>query len=386
MLAPTHATRREEAEPITVRRVDLLVVDLPLITTFTTSFGTTRTRQTLLVRISTTDGLVGYGEAAALNDPFYRSETTGTCLHILRDYAVPMILGKPLAEAWEVAGMLAPIRGHTFAKAGLECAVWDVFAQRSGRSLSDLFGGTRTHIEVGESIGIHPTMEETLEEVALRLAEGYRRIKLKIAPGRDAATVEAVRERFGDIVLMVDANASYTLDDLPRLKRLDAYDLLMIEQPLAFDDIVDHARLQRELRTPICLDESISSPEDARRALDIGACRILNVKPGRVGGPAASLAIHDLCRQRDVPLWVGGMLESGIGRAFNIAIASLPGFSLPADMSPSSVFYAEDLVDPTYTISADGLIAVPPTPGLGYPVHEDRIARYTSSSWSGEAS
>ena len=369
-------------EPITVWGAELLVVDLPLIRPFTTSFGTTRTRQTLLVRLYTQDGLVGYGEAAALNDPFYRPETTGTCLHILRDYAVPLVLGKTVRSPAELATLLAPIRGHGFAKAGLECAFWHIAAQRDGRSLSALLGGTRSEIEVGESIGMHPTVEETCEEIATRLAEGYRRIKLKIAPGWDVHLVEAVRARFGDIVLMVDANAGYTLADTQHLKRLDAYDLLMIEQPLAFDDIVDHARLQQELATPICLDESISTPEDARRALDIGACRIINVKPGRVGGLCASLAIHHLCRERSVPLWVGGMLESGIGRAFNLAVASLPGFTLPADMSPAHVFYAEDLIEPTYEVSAQGTIAVPQEPGLGFAVCDDRIARYTAYRWS----
>lgn len=277
-----------------------------------------------------------------------------------------------------VAAALSPIRGNTFARAGIEEAFWSLLAAREDKSLAGLFGGQRSAVAVGESIGIHETLEGTLQEVSLRLEEGYQRIKLKIAPGWDDEVVKAVRQSFGDdIMLQVDANGSYGEGDAEQLRRLDDYGLACIEQPLSWDSLIEHAALQERLETPICLDESLRSVRDVQRALEIGACRNVNLKPGRVGGITASLAIHDLCVEAGVPLWCGGMLESGIGRAANLALCALPGFSEPADMSPSSVLFEWDLVDPTYEVATDGTVEVPVLPGLGFLVSTERIERAT---------
>jgi o-succinylbenzoate synthase len=269
---------------------------------------------------------------------------------------------------------MAAIRGNTFGRAGVEAAFWTLFAARQGCSLRELFGGRQERIPVGESIGIKPTIDDVVKEADLRLREGYRRIKVKIEPGWDVEVVREVRRAVGDdVMLQVDANAGYTLGDADRLTELDGFGLACIEQPLEFDDLLGHAELQRRLSTAVCLDESLRSPAHVRTALDIGACRNVNLKPGRVGGITASLDIERLCRERHVPLWCGGMLESGIGRAPSIALCSLAGFTEPADMSPASVLYEDDLIDPTYTVDPDGCIAVPSAPGLGYPVDEERV-------------
>jgi o-succinylbenzoate synthase len=273
---------------------------------------------------------------------------------------------------------MSAIRGNTFARAGVEQAFWVLEAVRTGRSLGGLFGAERDRIPVGESLGIKDAVDALLEEVVLRLEEGYRRIKLKVAPGWDVEVVAAVREAVGlEVMLQVDANAAYTLDDAEHLARLDAFDLACIEQPLEYDDLLGHAELQRRMATPMCLDESLRSARDVRTALRIGACRNVNLKPGRVGGITESLAIHDLCRSDGVPLWCGGMLESGVGRAANIALAGLPGFDQPADMSPAAILYEEDLVDPTYRVDADGCITVPADAGLGFPVADERVRART---------
>lgn len=359
-------------------RASVHEVALPLLKTFVTGFGNTSSRHTVLVHLVDEEGFEGWGEAPALDHPFYLSETTSTTFSVIVEYALDLALRSPSSDPRDVAHAMSPIRGNTFARAGVEAAFWALTSAREGRPLASLFGGTATRVAVGESLSIADTLDETIEEVALRLEEGYRRIKLKIRPGWDIEVVRAVRETFGDgVLLQVDANASYTLDDVEALRALDNFGLLCIEQPLGFDDIEGSAVLQRQLQTPICLDEAIRSLSDARRALDIDACRNINVKPGRVGGLVASLEIHDLCVEREIPMWCGGMLESGIGRSANLALCSLPGFNQPADMSPASVLYADDLVDPTFEVEPEGYVAVPTAPGLGFNVVPHRIVERT---------
>jgi O-succinylbenzoate synthase len=361
-------------EAFAVDRAEVLEVAMPLREPFVTSFGSTSSRHTILVRLVDSDGHVGWGEAAPLDHPFYLPDTVSGAFAAIVEYALPLCLRAEIGEPRDAAAAMRGIRGNTFARAGVEQAFWVLEAERRGRTLAELFGSERQRIPVGESLGIKSSVDELLEEVALRLAEGYRRIKLKIAPGWDVEVVEAVREHVGPkVMLQVDANAAYALDDADHLARLDEFDLACIEQPLEYDDILGHAELQRRLSTPICLDESLRSARDVRVALDIEACRNVNLKPGRVGGIAESLVVHDLCRDAGVPLWCGGMLESGVGRAANIALAGLPGFDQPADMSPAAILYEEDLVDPTYEVEPDGCIAVSKDPGLGYPVAEDRV-------------
>jgi O-succinylbenzoate synthase len=357
-----------------VVHAEVLEVALPLLRPFVTGFGITATRSTMLVHLTDANGVEGWGEGPALDHPYYLPDTTASAFGIAADFALPLALAAASLVPADVAAAMSRIRGNTFARAGVEQAFWSLEAAAAGVSLCELVGGTPGSVPVGESLSITDTLEETLEEVKLRLAEGYRRIKLKIQPGWDVAVVAAVRDLVGDeVMLQVDANAAYRLADVATLQALDDYGLACIEQPLAWDALVEHAELQRQIRTPVCLDETLRSPRDVRRALDLDACRNVNLKPARVGGITASLEIAELCRSRGVPLWCGGMMESGIGRAGNLALCSLPAFTQPADMSPASVLFAWDLVDPTYEVAADGTIAVPVAAGLGFPVRTDRI-------------
>lgn len=359
-----------------LEKIEILELALPMITTFETSFGVVADKHTVLVKATDADGVVGYGEAPALHAPLYTPETSGTAKYILETFLAPAVLHKEFETVDEFVGRYKHILGHNFAKCGLQQAVWHIVAQKEEKSLKELFGGTQERIAVGESLGIKSDVDELLEEVQLRLDEGYVRIKVKIKPGWDLEVTKAIRDSWPDIDLMVDGNSAYTLDYLETFKKLDKYNLTMIEQPLAFDDIIDHATLQKELQTPICLDESIHSPEDARKAIEIGACKIINIKPPRVGGMLESIAIHDIAQEHGVGVWCGGMLETGIGRAFNIAVSSLPNYKYAADMSPFELFYTEDIVDPSFKVE-DGYVAVPNTAGLGYPIQEDRVAKYT---------
>lgn len=382
------AARTAVRDRAPIRRCEVREVLMPLKEPFVTGFGATDTRRTLLVHVVDADGVEGWGEAAALDHPFYLPDTTSGSLAVICEWALPLALGGPL-DPRSVARRLSPIRGNTFARAGVEAAFWCLEAARDSSSLAALFAAEagadgpvslRSTVPVGESIGIHGDIDGTLAEVSARLAEGYRRIKLKVKPGWDDEVVGAVRQMVGaDVMLQVDANGSYTSaeDDMRRLQSLDAYRLACIEQPLEWDDLLGHAELQRRLSTPICLDESLRSPHDVRRALGLGACRNVNLKPGRVGGVTASLAIHDICWRAALPLWCGGMLESGVGRAVNLALCALPGFTEPADMSPADVLYEFDLVEPTYEVAADGTIAVPTSPGLGFPLAMGRIEEQT---------
>jgi o-succinylbenzoate synthase len=360
-----------------VQRAEVLEVELTMLEPFVTSFGPTQRRHVVLVRLTGADGAIGWGEAAPLDHPFYLPDTVAGAFSIIVDHALPLCVRAGASTGREAAAAMAPIRGNTFARAGVEAAFWALEAERAGVSLRDLLGGERDRVEVGESIGMKASVDQTLQEVERRVHEGYRRIKVKICRGWDVHVVRAVREAFGDIALQVDANGGYTLDDAEQLAKLDSFGLVCIEQPLPFDDLLDHAELQARLETPICLDESLRSAEDVRRALQIDACRNVNLKSGRVGGLTESMRICQLCADEGVPLWCGGMLESGVGRAPNLALASLPAFTQPADMSPASVLFTEDLVEPTYAVDPDGCVAVPTEPGLGFLVDEARVEART---------
>jgi O-succinylbenzoate synthase len=358
-----------------IDRIDLKLVCLPLVRPFRTSSSMKDHLAHILVRV-VADGVVGWGECASPSDPYYCPETTETCWHILKDFLGPLVLGRDWATIDDLVALYRLVKGNNFAKAGLEMACWGALAHREGKSLAEMLGGTREEIASGVSLGIEDDLGVLLDLVDRYLDEGYRRIKLKIAPGHDVEVVRRVRGRHPDVPLQVDANSAYTLDDLDTMKALDDLGLLLIEQPLPHDDIIDHARLQAELRTPICLDESLHSADDARKALELDACRVVNIKVSRVGGLREAKRMHDLCRARGVPVWCGGMHEFGIGRAANVAIASLPGFTLPGDVSGSDKYYREDLVEPPI-VATRGAVAVPRGVGLGYRPLEDRIARGT---------
>jgi len=359
-----------------IERIELRHVKLVLVAPFVTSMGVETDEQHIIVRADA-DGVTGWGECVAEADPYYSYETTQTAWHILRDFLVPAVLGREVTEVAEAVGLWSRVRGHMMAKAGLESALWDAFAKARRLSLSKMLGGVRGRIDVGVSIGIQPSPGELLARVAGYLGEGYRRIKIKIAPGSDLDFVKAVRREHPDILFQVDANSAYELEDVGLFRAMDDENLLLIEQPLSHDDIFDHSKLQRELKTAICLDESIHSAADARAALELGSCRVINIKPGRVGGYGESRRIHDLCASRGIPVWHGGMLESGIGRAGNVALASLPNFTLPGDISASRRYYKEDIVEPAFEVAADGTMAVPTGHGIGVEVVADRLEKVT---------
>ncbi len=360
---------------IRIERVEQYVIEMPLRHPFVTSMG----REDSGIKVITAvyaDGLVGWGEAPVMHLPYYSPDTAETCRHVQREALIPLLFRSPIQHAADAPGLFEPVRGHQMARAGLEAALWDLEGRMVGQSVSRLLGGTRTSVEVGVSVGVQSASGELIERIAAFLNEGYRRIKIKIKPGWDRQIVAAVRSHFPGIALMVDANSAYTLADAAMLEALDSFDLLMIEQPLAHDDLLDHADLQRRLRTPICLDESITTPGRAREALHLGSCRIINIKPARVGGISAAKAIHDMCRAADIPVWCGGLLESGIGRAANLAVASLPGFTLPGDISGTDRYWEEDIIDHVFRLNHDGTLDVPQGPGIGVEVLPERLARY----------
>ena len=352
--------------------MELRLIKLPLVHFFETSFGRIDDKHFILVRVDGA-GVTGYGECVADVDPYYSAETNDTCWHIITAFIAPRVVGVEFAHPREVFPALKAIRGHNMAKAAVEMASWDLYAKQRGEPLSRTLGGGRTRIESGVSVGIQPSLDDLVAKIARELAAGYRRIKIKVKPGWDVEAVRTLRGRFGNIKLMVDANAAYTIKDADHLASLDAFDLMMIEQPLDYDDIADHAALQRRLRTPICLDESIKTVGLAREAIAAGACRIINIKPGRIGGFAESIRLHDLCASQNIPVWHGGMLESGIGRAANIHLSTLPNFSLPGDIAASKRYFDPDLIEPPIEVAADGTITVPTSPGIGVTIREDRI-------------
>jgi O-succinylbenzoate synthase len=346
---------------------------------FETSFGSTKERHIILVRASDGNNS-GWGEVTAAEGPFYSYETWKTAWHILRDYIIPSVIGKELLEPSDFGTFVRGVRGHNMAKAGVETALWDLDAKIKGVPLWKMLGGQRERIDCGVSIGIQPSIDILLSKIEAELNVGYRRIKLKIKPGLDVEIIRQVRGSFPNIRLMCDANSAYTLNDVDVFKKMDGFDVMMFEQPLHHEDIIDHAELQKQIRTPICLDESIHSAADARKAIKIGACKIINIKLGRVGGHKEARAVHDVCRDHGVPVWCGGMLESGIGRAHNIALSSLENFSLPGDVSASKRYWSEDIIDPTVEISSDGQIAQSNQPGIGYQVKEQLIEQFTVRS------
>ncbi|MCS7239706.1 MAG: o-succinylbenzoate synthase [Candidatus Bipolaricaulota bacterium] len=364
---------------IKLERMSLFLVELPLVSPFATSFGEERVKHALLVAL-TGDGVMGWGECVAGSGPWFSSETVETARYVISEHIRPILSAHKLIEhPSDMPKLLSPIRGHQMAKAAVEAATWDLYARTQKRPLFQILGGVREEIPAGVSVGIQPDIPTLLATVENFLHDGYQRIKLKIKPGWDLAPVGAVRERFPDILLSVDANAAYRLEDFPTLKELDRYGLLMLEQPLAFDDLLEHARLSQTLSTPICLDESVDSAHRAWEALELGACRIINVKQGRVGGVTEALAIHNLALARKVPLWCGGMLETGIGRALNVHLATLPGFTLPHDISATRRYFREDISEPPFDLQ-NGYIPVPKKPGLGVEINWDRLLR--SCTWS----
>jgi O-succinylbenzoate synthase len=358
-----------------IDRIELHHIAMPLVSPFRTSFGVTTERPCILVAVHA-DGLTGWGECVAEDGPFYSAETIATAWHILSRFLIPVVIGQEIADPADLVRRIAPVRGHPIAKAALENAFWDLAAQKAGLSLAALLGAVRDRVPVGVSIGIQPSIEALVEAVQGYVAQGYRRIKLKIEPGWVTEPIGRIRTLFPDIALMADANSAFTLADAPLLQTLDQFNLLMIEQPLGYDDIADHARLQRQLRTPICLDESIKSPADMQAAVDLQACRVLNMKVGRVGGLTNALRIHALCTEAGIPMWCGGMLETGVGRAVNLALAGLPNFRLPGDISATDRYYHEDIADPPFVLNReDSTISVPDRPGIGVTVDQERVAR-----------
>jgi o-succinylbenzoate synthase len=360
-----------------IRTIELREIRLRLVHFFETSFGRTVERRIMLVRVLDEDGAEGWGECTAGEGPFYSEEWIDSAWEVTRLFLARMVLGQEVEGAAGVGDLMGRPRGNRMAKASIETACWDLEAKRLGVPLWRHLGGVQPEIACGVSIGIQDTPKQLLEKIEKELAAGYQRIKIKIKPGWDRGVVEKVRARFPDIRLMVDANSAYTLADAPLLRALDEFGLMMIEQPLAYDDREDHARLQRQLRTPVCLDESVRSAEDARKALELGACRIVNLKLGRVGGHAEAARVEAVCRSENVPVWCGGMLESGIGRAHNIAMATLGGFTLPGDVSASSRYWAEDIIDPPVTVTPQGTIPAPDGPGIGFEIKRDLIERLT---------
>src|SRR6202140_737899 len=357
-----------------IETITLREIRMPLVHFFETSFGRVHSRRILLLTADC-DGVEGWGECVAAEDPFYSSEWIETAWSTIKEYLGPAGLGRPLAAAHEVAGLMAKVRGHRMAKAAIENAAWDAEARQKQQPLWKLLGGTTREIQCGVSIGIQDSVEQLLDKIQIELAAGYRRIKVKVKPGWDVNVLEKIRARWADITLSCDANSAYTLDQVEHLRSFDQFNLLMIEQPLWDDDIFYHARLQRELRSAICLDESIVSARAAAVAIETGACRIINIKVGRVGGFTEAKKIHDICRSQKIPVWCGGMLESGIGRAHNIALSTLENFSLPGDVSASKRYWKEDIIEPEVQVSPEGMIAISDQMGTGYRIKEDMIEK-----------
>jgi o-succinylbenzoate synthase len=359
-----------------IESIALREIHMRLKSPFETSFGTVQNRRIVLVEV-VADGVSGWGEVTAGETPGYNAETTDTAWQILSDFIAPIVVGKSVATASELPGLMVQIRGHEMAKSGVENALWDAEAQIKGVSLSKLLGGTLDEIMCGVSLGIRETPASLVKRVEEELRDGYQRIKLKIKPGKDIDYVAAVRKEFLKIRLSVDANSAYDLNDADHLKALDEFDLLMMEQPLSWDDIYSHSKLQARIKTAICLDECIHNTRHALTAIELKACRIINIKLGRVSGHTEARRMQEACRKLNVPVWCGGMLESGIGRAHNIAMSTLPGFTLPGDVSASHRYWNEDIIEPAVEVTPQGTIRVPKTPGLGFVVRRDRIEKLT---------
>lgn len=359
-----------------IEAVTLREIRMPLVHFFETSFERTTTRRILLLTVHA-DGLEGWGECVASEHPYYSEEYIDTAWMVLARYLVPAVLGQDIGSGRDVPALFAKVRGNRMAKGALENAVWDAEAKQKNVPLWKLLGGTRHEIACGVSIGIQDTVEQLLEKIATELAAGYQRIKVKVKPGWDINVLEKIRQRWPDILLSCDANSAYTLNDAEHLKKFDAFRLLMIEQPLWNDEIFAHARIQKQLKTAICLDESIHHARDAQAAIDMGACGIINIKVGRVGGFSEAIRVHETCRSHQVPVWCGGMLESGVGRSHNIALSTLENFRLPGDVSASKRYWKEDIIEPEVEVSPKGTISVSDRPGTGYRLRQDLIERLT---------
>lgn len=360
-----------------IERIELHHVSQELVHPFRTSFGTQIERSCILISMYG-QGLTGWGECPVSTDPGYSYETVGTAWHIMRDFLAPALLGQEVAAPEEVANFFKKVRGHSMAKAGLENAAWDLFAKARGISLSEMLGGHRDRVEVGISLGIEPTLAALLEQVDRAVDKGYRRLKIKIAPGWELEPLAAVRGKHPAINLMADANSAFRLEDVKLFQKMDSLNLLMIEQPLHYEDILEHAKLQSQVNTPICLDESIHSVHHARWAIAAKACRILNMKVARVGGLSSAATIHDMCLEANIPMWCGGMLETGVGRAINLSLASMPNFTLPGDISATDRYYAEDIAEPAFVLNPeDSTITVPEGPGIGVEVPTERLKKFT---------
>jgi O-succinylbenzoate synthase len=362
-----------------IDRIELTQINIPLIHYFETSFGRTYERTIVLVRVFC-EGEVGYGEVTAGETPFYSHETVDTAWIIIKKFVAPLVLHHEFVHPREISPLFKAIRGHNMAKAAVETAAWDLWSRSNHQPVHQAIGGVRDQIECGVSIGIQESIPALLRKIETEVEAGYRRIKIKIKPGWDIEVVREVRKHFPKILLMGDANSAYTLADVGVFKVLDEYDLMMVEQPLHWNDILDHAELQRQIRTPICLDESIHDAEDARKAIEVGACKIINMKLGRVGGYTEAKKIHDLTQAKAIPVWCGGMLESGIGRAHNIALSTLENFKLPGDVSASKRYWQQDIIDPEVEVTPQGTITVPSGAGLGYEPAWDRVERLSDRS------
>jgi o-succinylbenzoate synthase len=365
---------------ITVNRISLCPVGLPLVERLRTSASWEPFKSAVLVEVHTDTGIVGWGECPTKMRPSYAYESMGTALHVLSEFLIEKVVGKKLYSPTEIPELLSEVRGHPMAKAGLEAAVWDAMARANNMMLADLFAAhlpnghrPKGYATVGVSIGIQDSVEKTLEIIKLRLEQGYGRIKLKIKLGWDVELAREVRAAYPEITLMLDANSAYTLKDADHLKRLDDFDLLMIEQPLAHDDIREHSKLQPQMKSPICLDESIHSVGDAILAVELGACKIINLKPARVGGYTESLKIYQFCFDNDIPLWIGGLLETGVGRSANLAFASLPGVTLPSDISATDRYFNPDLTEPAFVLGENSTILLPTDPGTGVEIVPERL-------------
>ncbi|SMQ81434.1 O-succinylbenzoate synthase [Bacillus sp. OV166] len=364
-----------------LREVKLRHVRMKMKFPFSTSFGTFEDKEFILLEAKDENGESGWGESVAFHSPWYNEETVKTNWHMLEDFMIPKLLNTDIEHPDEVSEILSGIRKNNMAKSTIEGAVWDLFAKQKGIPLAVALGGEKKEIDVGISIGIQDTVLDLVQLIEEHVNEGYKRIKVKIKPGWDVEVLREVRKHFPNVPLMADANSAYHLNDIDRLKALDEFNLTMIEQPLSSDDIVDHAQLQKELSTPVCLDESIHSYEDARKAIELGSCKIINIKIGRVGGLTESKRIHDLCQKHDIPVWCGGMLESGVGRAHNIALTTLSNFILPGDTAASSRYWEKDIIDPVVVVE-NGIITVPEKPGIGYEPNREIIQQLSVSEKS----
>ncbi len=364
-----------------IEKITLTHLKMPLVSHFETSFGRIYARESILVTVYA-EGLVGYGECVADKDPGYAYETVGTAWHILKDFILLELQGQDIKDPADYRARVANIKGHEMAKAGVEMAIWDLLGKKEQKSLQSLFGGGKPKVAVGVSVGLQDTPDDLLKVIENYLADGYGRVKLKIKPGRDVGDVSAARDAYPDLKLQVDANSAYTLETAKAIQPLDDLDLLLIEQPLAEDDLWDHHLLQKRFETPLCLDESIISVRHARQAIEMDASRIINIKAGRVGGLSEAVAIHDLCYTADTPVWCGGMLETGVGRAANLALASLPNFALPGDISATDRYYAQDITNERFTLNSDSTIDVPTAPGLGITIDDDAVKKFRVRKFS----